>query len=120
MTGRSIERRKAPRAPADFSIRLADRGEAREARVKDLSTHGLCCWYPEPVAEMTLVRLDLELPGQGAHEVQGAVVRCQKVRGQSPPTYEVAVYFTRVPAECRAALAQYVTTQLAAADSRAP
>ena len=114
MTSNGFERRRAPRAVADFAIRVADRGESRPATVKDLSTHGLCCFHPEPIGEMTLVGMQLEIPGDGGpHEVQGAVVRCEKCRGQTPPTYEVAVYFTEIRPETRRAIAGYVEQRLA-------
>lgn len=113
MTRPGIERRKAARAHADFAIRLAERGELRGARIKDLSTSGLCCLYPEALREMTLVRIALELPGDStAHEVQGAVVRCAKLRDYSAPTYEVAVFFTQMSPEARRAIDTYVTAQL--------
>ncbi len=115
MTSKGIERRRAPRAQADFAIRVADRGESRAARVKDLSTNGLCCFHPEPVGEMTLVAMQLQLPGDAdrLHEIQGAVVRCEKVRGQNPPTYELAVYFTEIAPDTRRAIGGYVEQQLA-------
>ena len=62
---------------------------------------------------MTLVRIGLEIPGvDGAHDVQGAVVRCAKLRGQNPPTYEVAVYFTDVEPATRTAIDRFVKQAL--------
>jgi hypothetical protein len=115
MTAHGIERRRAPRARADFSIQVADRGSSRPAQVKDLSTNGLCCYHGDAINEMTLVGVQLEIPGDdcGPHDVQGAVVRCDKLRGQNPPTYEIAVYFTEITPQARRAIAGYVEQQLA-------
>ena len=108
------ERRRAPRARAQFPIRISDRGESREATVKDLSGNGLCCSYPEPVNEMTLVGIKLQLPDdERIHRLQGAVVRCDKRRGESPPCYEIAVYFTEIEPGTRIALQNYVSAQVA-------
>ena len=115
MTQPGIERRRTPRAPAEFAIQLGNRGETREARVKDLSANGICCLFPEPIAEMTIVELAVSLPDDDVlHSIQGAVVRCEKVRDHSPPTYEIAVYFTEMPSPCRRALMNFVSARLTA------
>lgn len=120
--GRTTERRRAQRAPADFSIHIGQSPKAgvtdtakAPAKLRDLSISGLCCYHPEPLNEMTLVHMSLSLPGDArSHEVDGAVVRCAKLRGQSPPTYEVAVYFTEMAPETRAALGAFVVAHAAA------
>ncbi|MFO1052418.1 MAG: PilZ domain-containing protein [Planctomycetota bacterium] len=115
MTRPGIERRRAARAKAEFSIRLAERDGMRPARLKDLSTSGLCCYFGEAMREMTLLRIALEIPGAvGTHEVQGAVVRCAKLRDVSPPTYEIAIFFTQLPAACRQAIHDFVAAQVTA------
>lgn len=115
MTSHPSERRRAPRAKASFPVQLNLRAEAAPATLKDISSNGLCCRFHEPIREMTLVHMDLRLPGTGsAHGVDGVVVRCDKLRGESPPAYEVAVYFTGIAPEARAAIHGFVTTQLAA------
>jgi hypothetical protein len=111
----AIERRRAPRAEAEFAIHLAERGEQRPAQLKDLSTGGLRCHHGEALREMTLVEIGMQLPGGSkVHQVRGAVVRCAKLRGLNPPTYEIAVFFTEVPPECRSAIADYVASQVPA------
>ncbi|MBK8977433.1 MAG: PilZ domain-containing protein [Planctomycetes bacterium] len=109
-----VERRRTPRAPADFAIAFAGPpGTTHEARLRDLSTGGLCCHYGEPLREMTLVDLSLDIPGvQSTQHVQGAVVRSAKVRGVNPPTYEIAVFFTSMSPEARRAIDAYVTARL--------
>lgn len=84
--------------------------------MRDISTVGLCCSLPEPVSEMTLVQIDLELPGgagkagEAGHRVQGVVVRCERDR-QSSGAYELGVYFTEMAPQTRAAIATYVASQ---------
>lgn len=104
----SRERRRAPRAPADFPIQLSPRGSSGPAQLKDLSEIGLCCTAQQSLPEMTLVGIDLDLPGQDQrHTIQGAVVRCEPLRSD-PGRFEVAVYFTSITAPARAAIASYV------------
>lgn len=115
MSGNAIERRRAPRASADLPIRLGENEQTLPARLRDLSSSGLCCHYPEPLREMTMVQMDLDLPGQeGSHQVQGAVVRCEKQRGINPPTYEVAVFFTDLAPGARKAIDGFVRSRIEA------
>ena len=112
MTQPAMERRKAPRAQADFAIHIGERGVTRQAALKDLSTSGLRCQFGEPIREMTLVEIGMQLPSDATlHAVRGAVVRCEKVRGVNPPTYEIAVFFTELPAACRTAIGSFVTNR---------
>lgn len=108
MTSPARERRRAPRAGADFSIQLNPAGGATPARLKDVSTIGLCCTTSAKLAEMTLVGIDLQLPGEGKrHALQGAVVRCERDAAEKG-SYELAVYFTQIDDAARRALAGYV------------
>jgi len=91
---------------------MSDQKGPCEAALKDLSISGLCCVYPQELSEMSLLQIDLELPGcERCHRLQGAVVRCKAV----PPSYEVAVFFTEVSAEAKAALESYVAAHAPAA-----
>src|SRR5712671_982301 len=101
------DRRRARRALADFAISLSPEATARPARLKDISEIGLACTFSEAIAELTLVAVDLQLPGhKDSQRVQGAVVRCEPFgkKGEC----DVAVYFTAVPATTEAALRNYV------------
>ena len=119
MTTPTNERRGAPRAHADLPLRLSPDSGAQSATLKDISTSGLCCRFGEPLTEMTMVQIQLELPGAGAPcDLKGVIVRCDKVRGITPPTYEVAVYFTDLTAETRTVIASFVESQLQAQASR--
>lgn len=103
------ERRRAPRALADFPIQLTPGNGASPARLKDLSTIGLCCTSPTEVAEFTKLGIDLQLPGQSRrHTLQGAVVRCDPSRSDKGQ-YEIAVYFTEVGPATKTAIADFVS-----------
>lgn len=109
MTPAPSERRRAPRALADFPIRLSPREGLAEAKLKDLSEIGLCCTTAAPLDEMTLVGIDLQLPGaRTAMRVQGAVVRCERRRSSND--YELAVYFTEIGSDARSAIGAYVAS----------
>ena len=47
--------------------------------------------------------------GEPRGAIEGAVVRCEKRKNVSPPTYEVAVYFTGLERDARQKLRDYVT-----------
>ena len=106
------ERRGAPRATANLPLQLSPESGAQPASLKDISQSGLCCEFPEPLTEMALMGIDLELPGDDPHRVEGIVVRCDKQRGVNPPTYEVAIYFTELKPETRRAIQKYVLSRL--------
>ena len=109
MTSKNSERRRATRVSADFPIRLQGEGTAHEGRLRDLSEIGLLCTYPEPIDEMTMVEIGLELPGaERKIQVKGAVVRCDEIAAPTK-THEIAVYFTDTPDASRDALREWVT-----------
>ena len=110
----NIERRRAPRATVSIPIQLSPRGDAEPATLTSLSTSGLACQFGSAMTEMTMVGIDLDLPGAAAPaSVKGVVVRCDKVRGVNPPTYEIGIFFTDMANECRATLQEFVEAQLA-------
>lgn len=114
------ERRRAERIAATFPIELTYRDAPVDAELKDLSENGLCCTYPTAIDELTQVRLGLRLPGTDrSHSVDGAVVRCVKCRGDSPPRYEIAVYFTYLSDEARIDLRAFVNEHLASGGKQA-
>jgi hypothetical protein len=111
MTGTTTERRGAPRARIEIPIHVSDPSGPQRATLIDISTTGLSCSYPEAVNEMTLMRIGLELGDGPASQIEGAVVRCEKQRGVSPPSYLVAIYFTRLSGEARSAIGKLVEKQ---------
>lgn len=108
-----LERRRAPRATVSIPLHLSPRGDAQPATLVNLSASGLCCQFNEAVTEMTLVGIGIELPGQDAvAEVKGAVVRCDKVRGLNPPTYEIGIFFTDMSDSTRKTIQEFVAAQI--------
>ena len=103
------ERRRAARVAATFPIQLGSGEQARPARLKDLSEIGLCCAANQKIPEMTKVAIEMLLPGtKDKHTLQGAVVRCEPIRGKQPPVYDLAVYFTEISTAAKAAIRGYV------------
>jgi hypothetical protein len=123
------ERRRSPRAKADWTaeIALADGGLAR-ARVRDVSSAGVCFFVDRALPLMSVLGIALALPeparvpqgpetsrskpapatsGGGLVRARGAVVRCERI---SPllEHYEVAVFLHDISEGDRARLARYV------------
>jgi hypothetical protein len=110
------ERRRAARARAEFPIHIQTPSGMVVGALKDISSSGLCCTFPDALREMTLCKLALELPGTPQRvDVEGVVVRTDKLRDRTPPTYEVAFYFTKLEADARAAVDRFVAGHLAVA-----
>jgi hypothetical protein len=105
---RSPERRRSPRVRAKLPMTLKARDAGSAAQLKDISNLGLCCTFPEPIPEMTLVKVRVEVDNT-EHEIEGAVVRCEKEKGGG---WEIAVYFTNMGEGARAGLTDFVATQV--------
>ncbi|MBL9079353.1 MAG: PilZ domain-containing protein [Planctomycetes bacterium] len=107
------ERRRAARALGTFPVRLSPRPTDAPAVLRDISEIGLACNSPEELPEMTKVALNFSLPGATeVHHVQGAVVRCDKLKSAAPsrggPRWDLAIYFTEITPVTRAAIRNYV------------
>ena len=108
----SDERRHHPRATVDWPLTIALEDGPHEARLRDVSRSGVSFYLDQRVPEMTLLRLELELPGSGVRvRGTGVVVRCQPV---SPALehFEVAVFLNDMGAEDREARAALVRSTL--------
>jgi hypothetical protein len=103
----SVERRKHPRATASLPISIGQPGGRLAARVRDISKSGVCFYSPQPFPEMSLLRMEFEIPSPTRQSVQadGAVVRCIK-----SPTgeYEIAVYFMAITEMSKDAIGNFV------------
>lgn len=105
------ERRRWPRAQADWPMRLALEGAEHEARVRDVSRAGVSFFLDRPLPLMTRLRVDLELPVEGGKRFvtgTGAVVRCEKISARLDH-YEIAVFLQELADPDAAALESYVT-----------
>lgn len=107
------ERRRSIRALGTFPVRLSPRPTDAPAVLRDISEIGLACTSLEELPEMTQVALSFSLPGATeVHHVQGAIVRCDKMKSSTPsrsgPKWDLAVYFTEIQPVTRAAIRNYV------------
>jgi len=113
--GGGRERRQHPRAEAPWSVSLALEDGPHVARLRDISRAGVCFFLDRPIAPMTLLSLELELPGAAQRTVsgRGAVVRCERI---SPGVehYEIAVFLHDVSESDREAIDELVRRTLAA------
>ena len=103
------DRRKWPRAAADWPIRLLLPEGHFEARVRDVSRAGTCFFLDRPITEMTSLRIDLELPVQeGMRFVRGeaVVVRCDKISDRLEH-YEIAAFLNDMAPPDRDALESF-------------
>jgi len=107
--GDGSERRAHPRIPAEWPITIALPEGYFEANLRDVSASGVCFHVDRPVAEMTVLRLQLDLDSQGdKHRVdgRGVVVRCKRI-APALEHYEVAVFFDQIEAHDREVLARH-------------
>ena len=106
------ERRRWPRAEADWPIKLSLADGEHEARVRDVSRAGVCFFLDRPIPLMTRVRVDLELPVEDGRRYitgDGAVVRCEKISARLDH-YEIAVFLQHMADPDAEALQRYVAT----------
>ena len=110
---RPDDRRRWPRARAEWPITLALPDGTFEARLRDVSGSGLCFFLDRPIPEMTVLQIRLGLPDDdgGEHEIRaaGAVVRCEKV-SPAMEHYEVALFLHEISPADRETLATFVTS----------
>ncbi|MEZ5976617.1 MAG: PilZ domain-containing protein [Planctomycetota bacterium] len=103
------ERRRHERARHDGPLTVLCAGRTMDVRLRDLSASGLCFFSEEPIGEMTLLDVRLDLPDDREEELRakGAVVRCERI---SPHLehYEVAVFLHEITEAQRARLASFV------------
>ena len=125
--GQGDERRAHPRAAVDWPVTIALQDGEHEARLRDVSKAGVCFYLDRRVPEMTMLRLELDVPApaatvasgdDGPDEVRisrnGVVVRCRAL-APSLEHYEVAVFLNDMTEEDRERLADFVSSAEAAA-----
>lgn len=104
------ERRRWSRASADWPVSLGLADGRFEARVRDVSQAGVCFFLDRPVAMMSVLGVDLELPVPGGKRLvkgRGVVVRCERI-SERIDHYEIAVYLDELAQPDREVLAAYV------------
>ena len=109
-SGRAAERRRWTRARADWPITIDLEDGRHEARVRDVSRSGVCFFLDRPVREMTLLRVEFELPVRGGVRRvcgSGVVVRCERI-ATVVEHYEIAVFVQDMAPPDRDTIASYV------------
>ena len=104
------ERRKHARGRADLPITVLLDDGTHEAKIRDVSRGGVCFFLDRPLAEMTALEIEFDLPmGPGIRRVRGmgAVVRCEKI-ARMVDHYEIAVFVHDMAAPDRETIASYV------------
>ena len=118
-----VERRRHPRVTLDWPVTIALSDGTHEARLRDVSRAGVCFFLDRRIPEMTILRMQLDLPpglGSGAPVVEdgpllrieggGVVVRCQAL---SPHVdhYEVAVFLNDIDDDNRDRLEEFLVAR---------
>ncbi len=126
MTWQGDDRRREPRVAAGFQGGLTQDGRsdlhgpetADRVSVKDISASGVCCHSDHELPEMSLVRLELLLPGEEGPLAEvpvrcaGAVVRSEPIPESTYPSWEVALYFTEISDQDRDRIRAFVEREL--------
>ena len=112
------ERRKYPRAGAEWPLEIALTTGTHKARLRDVSRAGICFFMDEPIPTMTVLRIGLDLPtpkGKRRITGSGAVVRCEAL-SVGVHHYEIAVFLHDLAESDREALDEHAQRIAGAAD----
>ena len=107
------ERRKWHRAQVEWPITIAMEDGTHQARIRDISRGGVCFFLDRPLKEMTVLRMEFDLPvksGRRTVSGTGAVVRCEKISA-AIDHYEIAVFMQEMAEPDRETIAEYVASQ---------
>ncbi|MDP6518855.1 MAG: PilZ domain-containing protein [Planctomycetota bacterium] len=108
--GGGAERRRYPRANAEWPITIVLEDGAHQARVRDVSRAGVCFFLDRGLPLMTRLRIELDLPvPDGIRRIcgNGAVVRSERISA-GLDHYEVAVFLHDMADPDRATVEEYV------------
>lgn len=104
------DRRRHPRAFADFEVAIGD----RLVTARDISRSGLRCVVDDPIREMTELAMTLQVPQPGRPTARvccrGAVVRIDRT---DDGRFEIAVLFLELDDAGTDAIDAYVTAKAA-------
>ena len=118
MTPKPSERRQDPRVNERVSLAIRDASAELVGETKNLSASGAYCTLERFIAPMTKLELKLELP----NETHPTLIRCQGVVVRVEPVvsnadrgrYHIAVLFTELKKQDRAAIERFVRQRLSA------
>ena len=110
------ERRKHPRVSEAVPCQVSVGSEVFSTVTKNLSCGGALCVVSGPVAPMTKLRIEFELPGvhgagsstrQTVH-CEGVVVRQDQLPLSENPAYLTAIFFSDIRQEDRRRIGEFV------------
>ena len=106
------ERRAHPRASYNGTITILLEDGAHSARLRDVSRAGICFYLDRPLAEMTILSVRIDLPGDARGEAtridgRGVVVRCLPI-ARAIDHYEIALFLNEMGELQRAHLDAFV------------
>lgn len=106
------ERRKFPRSKRGFRV-AEPAGDGLLTHVENISANGVLAYTVKPIPSMTImgITLDLPKPVDRRIEAEGVVVRCDPEKEEAE-NYQVAILFTRMSANDRAAVESWVHQDL--------
>ncbi len=106
------ERRQWHRARAEWPITVVLDDGVHQARIRDVSSGGVCFFLDRPVPLMTILRIEFDLPVEsGVRRIcgTGAVVRSERI-SQAIDHYEIAVFLQEMAQPDRETIAGYVSS----------
>jgi hypothetical protein len=94
------ERRAHPRADCDGTITIQLANGAHQARLRDVSRAGICFFLDQPLSEMTMLAVRIDLPARARQaaariEGRGVVVRCKPI-ARAVEHFEIAVFLNEL------------------------
>ena len=104
-------RRRHPRARGDWPVMVELPDGPHQARVRDISKGGVSFFLDRPIAEMSVLSVEFDLPcPAGVRRIRGtgAVVRCEKI-SKALDHYEIALFITEMADPDRATIESFVT-----------
>ncbi|MGB0333567.1 MAG: PilZ domain-containing protein, partial [Planctomycetota bacterium] len=96
----------------DLPISITMEDGDHEAKIRDVSRGGVCFFLDRPIAEMTALRVEFELPTEHGRRTitgDGAVVRCERI-SRTLEHYEIAVFVQNMAAPDRETIERYVAS----------
>ena len=106
-----VERRKTPRAKADFRVEIAYQNSRIIADTTNISASGIYCQIDHSIPLFREIGISIKVPGIAETiECSGAIVRCEKVPGNE--RYNLAIFFEDLSIENKSRLSGYVTKKL--------
>ena len=116
MSERRVERRKYPRAKADFHADIGNGFEAVKTKVDNISCSGICCEVNKEISLMTKLDLNMLIPttfpSRGEFfrvHCNGVVVRMELSKHKGK--YNIAILFSNLSESARNKISSYIVAK---------